>query len=210
MKLFRVRLMIVTALLGVCALSLVPLYVSQAKREWAQADLAGIPNVMGEWQGEDIAVDQQTQDILESSAVLVRKYTSGDRAVWLSLVYYSDNRVALHVPENCSIGAGTDILAKAVVPIAIEGGLDSAANKLVIRKKRSTQIILYYFQAGEFITPSYIKMRWRMIGNYLKNKSSSGALVRYSTIADRGEEEAVKTLQQFISLAAPVLQSHLR
>lgn len=210
MKNMRKRLTVVTITLAVCALALSPLYVRRNRREWADRNLSGLPMTIGAWQGEDVGVDNATLDLLESNAVLVRKYTKEGRSVWLALVYYGDNRVALHLPENCSIGTGTDILDRQTVTVAITGKGNLLVNELVTGGRQQTNIILYYFQAGDLMTPSYAGMRWRMIKNFLKNRTSSGALIRCSIVVERGEEEALDTLKDFLGTAAPVVFSQLQ
>ncbi len=210
MNTLRSRLLLVTILLALTCGALLPLYQKQGQKEWTEKDLSIIPATIGDWQGEDVEVDQETRDLLESDAVLVRKYTRGERSVWLALVYYGDNRVALHLPENCSIGQGTTILTRTGVSIPVADDSAIQANRLLVQGRRAVQMIVYYFQAGDFITPSYLGMRWRMITNFLQNTSSSGAFIRYSIVVQNGEEEAFKTLSEFASLAAPILRSELQ
>jgi EpsI family protein len=172
-------------------------------------DISKIPLNLGEWQGEDIAIDNKTKDILETESVLMRKYVKGKNSIWLAIVYYKDSRVALHLPESCYTGQGSHIVKRDREDINIPGLKNFYANKLILKGNKGNQAILYYFETGDLRTSSYQTMRWQMMLNKLKSKSNSGALVRFSALSGPNPDETLKILKQFIKEISPLLSKYL-
>lgn len=168
-------------------------------------DLSKIPMKVNGWQGKEIPVESDVNAILETESVLMREYKRSNDVVWLAIVYYKDSRVSLHLPESCYTGQGSQIVERGTEKINDQ----IIANKFVLKGNKGNQIVLYYFESGDFRTHSYQSLRWNMILNRLKRKSNSGALVRYSISIGRSQEESQKVLKKFISDLGPLLPQYL-
>lgn len=173
-------------------------------------DISKIPLKIESWTGKDFSVDRETKDILETDAVLMRKYTNQQgEEVFLAIVYYKDSRVALHLPESCLMGHGSELTYRGVEEISIPNEKKFYANKLLININRINSIVIYYFETGDIRTSSYEAMRWQMILNKLKSKGNSGALVRFSAFIKENQEKTLAELKQFIKEAAPIISKSL-
>ncbi len=168
-------------------------------------DLSKIPMKVNGWQGKEIPVESDVNAILETESILMREYRKGNDIVWLAIVYYKDSKVSLHLPESCYTGQGSQIVARGTEKINDE----ITANKFVLKGNKGNQIVLYYFESGDFRTHSYQALRWNMIMNRLKRKSNSGALVRYSIPIGRDQEASQKTLIKFIADFGGLLPKYL-
>ena len=204
----RLRYLIFIAVLSIFATIVVWMQYKQPSDK-SNVDISKIPLNVGDWQGEDAAIDKKTKDILETESVLMRKYTKGENSVWLAIVYYKDSRAALHLPESCYTGQGSHIVKKDRETISIPGLENFYANKLVLKGNKGNQIILYYFETGDIRTGSYQFMRWQMMLNKLKSKSNSGALVRFSTPIGQNPDETLKILKKFVNEIGPLLPKYL-
>jgi len=206
---FRIRYIILIGILSIFSVIIFWIQYKQPVQK-INVDISKIPLNIGEWQGEDIAIDKKTKDILETESVLMRKYVKGDNSVWLAIVYYKDSRVALHLPESCYAGQGSHIVKRDKEKIDIPGLKSFYANKLVLKGNKGNQIILYYFETGDIRTGSYQSMRWQMMLNKLKAKSNSGALVRFSmVITDSSLTSNLETLERFIKEIGKLLPNYL-
>jgi len=77
MQRFWVRYVI---LIGILVFSSGILMWAQFKqsKQMPLVDISQIPLNIGEWKGEEIVVDRQTKDILETEAVLMRNYINAN------------------------------------------------------------------------------------------------------------------------------------
>lgn len=173
-------------------------------------DITQIPLRIGEWTAKELPIDQLTTDVLETDSVLMRIYKNAQgREVVLAIVYYQDNRVALHLPESCYSGAGSFIVGRDIVPIPLADETNFRANHLTIRGNKGNQVAVYYFETSNARTPSYKDMRWQRMINKVKSKSNNGALVRFSTASTRSPDEDVALVKEFIQEISPVLTEYL-
>lgn len=168
-------------------------------------DLSKIPMQINGWQGKGIPVESDVNAILETESVLMREYKKGNDVVWLAIVYYKDSRVSLHLPESCYTGQGSQIVERGIEKVNTQ----ITANKFVLKGNKGNQIVLYYFESGDFRTHSYRALRWNMIMNKLRRKSNSGALVRYSVPIAKSQGETLKRLKEFISEMGALLPNYL-
>lgn len=208
MQRFRIRYIILIGILSIFSLIILWVQYKQPVKK-IRVDMSKIPLNVGGWQGEDIAIDEKTKNILETESVLMRKYVKGENSLWLAIVYYKDSRVALHLPESCYTGQGSHIVKRETEEISILGLKNFYANKLVLKGNKGNQVILYYFETGDIRTGSYQTMRWQMILNRLKSKSNSGALVRFSALIEQNPDETLKMLKKFINEIGPLLSKYL-
>ncbi len=163
-------------------------------------NLAKIPLQIGEWQGKDIAVNDKILDILQTQSLLMREYTNKEgQIIYLTIVYYSSNRVEFHSPERCAVGEGSNIVDSGKETIYIDTDRNIVANKFLVKNSQSEAITLYYYESGQYLTASYTGLRWNMILNKIQGKPNSGTLVKFSAVVSKNPVDTVNTLKKFIS-----------
>lgn len=211
MEKFKTRYLIVLVLLLLT--SIYVLFNSFSSSQSLLAEVEKIPLSIANWSGEKIAIDKKTFDILGTNSVIMREYKNKEgQIVWLSIVYYLDNRVGFHHPESCYGGVGYTIVDDRVEVIEILGERSCIIQAKVLhsRRENSEKLIIYFFEAGGFITPSYLELRKRMMLNQVKFKRHSGTMVRFSTpILNGNADEAFNTLKDFMSELVPILPRYL-
>lgn len=168
-------------------------------------DLSTIPIKVNGWLGKEIPVEADVNAILETESILMREYRKGNDKIWLAIVYYKDSKVSLHLPESCYTGQGSQIVERGTEKINDQ----IIANKFVLKGDKGNQIVLYYFESGDYRTHSYQSLRWNMILNRLKRKSNSGALVRYSIPIGQDQEASQEKLKNFIAEFGELLPKYL-
>lgn len=174
-------------------------------------DISKIPFNIGEWKAEEIPVDKQTKDILETESVLMREYVnSKDEKILLAIVYYKDTRVALHLPESCLMGQGSRLTDRKPEKIEISNDNYFYANQIITKGNRGNNLVFYYFETGSLRTNSYFKFRWQMLLNKLKGRSTSGALIRFSMVTiENNLTNDSETLKRFIKEMGELLPNYL-
>jgi len=208
---FRTRYIIVLILLLLT--SVYVLFNSFSSSQSALVEVEKIPLSIANWSGKRIFIDKKTFDILGTNSVIMREYESKEGQIaWLSIVYYPDNRVGFHHPESCYGGMGYTIIGERVETLEIKGERPCTIEARVLHYRRddNEKLIIYFFEVGDFITPSYLKLRKKMMLNQIKFKRHSGAMVRFSTpILDGNIDEAFTTLKEFMSQLVPILPQYL-
>ena len=210
MQKFHIRCLILVAVLVI--FSVLFLFTQyRTPQAWPQVDISDIPLKIGEWQGKEIEVNQNTKDILETDAVLMREYTNskGDR-IALAVVYYKDSRVALHLPESCLMGQGSRLTERNATPIILSNGTKFNAMQIITKSSSANFIMIYYFQTRDYMTASYFNFRKRMLLDRIRNKSASGALVRFSIDTKLDEmDKKNQILKEFIGAIGLIITQYL-
>jgi len=186
-------------------------FLSYDKYNNAQAGIQTIekiPHTLGKWTGHDVPIEDLIFEILETKSIIHRNYTANKNDVFLSLVYYPQTKVDFHAPEGCLAGQGVEI-SKTLknIYINVRGNRQKmVANQLVRQNNGSDELIYYFYKAGNFIGPNYIKLRLALALNKLTSKEKSGSLIRISTpIKSNNTQDAQNRLQEFIEELYPFL-----
>lgn len=210
MNKFNVRVVVSVILLTLTAI-LISFYQHSTKSDVSEIDISKIPKQIGNWQSKVIPVEQKVIDILQTPSVLINEFTNNaGKKAYLTIVYYKANRVEFHSPERCSVGQGSYIAEASRERIEWENEQNQLfVNKLIVKGERGAEVILYYFESGDFVTNSYFRLRLHMIANKLRNKSNSGALVKFSAPVDKDIEQTLNTIKEFAALAGPLLPQYL-
>jgi len=211
MQKFRVRYLTVLSLLSLTSVFILfDVYSSQNR---PTANINAFPLVLGDWYGEDIFIEKRIFDILETDAILMRKYINknGD-IVLFYIVYYPTNKVSFHAPEACFGGEGYTIMDKRIEAMKIPNTDWSTlkVNRLYYQRGDDKQIIVYFFESGDFMTYSHAKLRWKMLQDQIKFKRATAALVRLSTpLTGSNKDEAEDVLRNFLAEILPILPEYL-
>ncbi len=180
-------------------------------QEKKSIDISEIPFHIGEWKAEEIPVDKQTKDILETENILMREYVnSKGEKILLAIVYYKDSRVALHLPESCLMGQGSRLTDRKPEKIGISVDNYFYANQIVTKSNSGNNLVLYYFETGSLRTNSYFKFRWQMLLNKLNGRSTGGALVRFSKVVrENSLTNDLETVKRFMKEMGELLPTCL-
>ncbi|VAW34694.1 hypothetical protein MNBD_DELTA04-1624 [hydrothermal vent metagenome] len=206
-------------LIALVLLSAAACLVKSLQYDSKQDDVAGlaairtIPMRLGKWQGHDVPLAEEVYDILETRAILNRKYVSPEgNYIFLSIVHYSDTKVDFHAPEACLGGRGertTKIVKK--IYLTLNGKTFPLTIAEVKAKNFDSQSLSYYFyKAGNFMGQSYIKMRLNIAYNRLTEQNKSGSLIRVSVPMQLtvSKEKQEAQLVQFLQELVPFLVNH--
>lgn len=183
--------------------------------EMAQSqDIRAFPQVIAEWEGKDIPLEERVYEILETRNVLCREYTVNPQSfpdkipVYLTIVYSEDNRKVSHPPEICYSGSGTEIMDKSelIIDTPLE---DVKVSKFIAGKNGKKELVLYWYLAGNEFTTDYIKQQLKIVFKQARNKKAGGALIKISAPIVESEEKTLGELKRFAYQAAPIIKQFL-
>jgi len=172
------------------------------------ARLDKFPLKIGNWQGQDIKVENHVLEILGTKDVIMRRYKdrSGD-VVLLTVVYSVNNRDSFHPPEYCYIGGGGRLISKTKEEILLDGGTNFIANKLVMKYSGGVIKAWYWYCAGNTFTDNYYLQQANFIWKALRGRGLEGALIRVSI--DRGGADMESKAKDFVREVMPFLKKTL-
>ncbi len=177
-------------------------------------DLEKLPLTIGSWHGQDFPVEERIKNILQTDYILSRDYTNQKKKhVFLSVVYYPDNKIGFHNPESCNTGTGSRLVKKDVQSLKIKRSdapsEDLRVNKLLMEGAKWEKIILYFFVSGNYMTHDYLKFRLHMMKQQMSFRRPSGAQIQIHGNIDSDPEATVSTMKDFIKDLAPLLPDYL-
>jgi EpsI family protein len=182
----------------------------------ARQSLSSFPSQLGNWQGKDIPLDQETLDILGPGDFLVRAYRapSGDLPyVDLFLAYFPSQRTGdtIHSPKHCLPGAGWTPEENDRVTVSLPGHSPFPANRYVISKAGARKLVLYWYWAHDRGVASEYWAKYYLVKDAIRMNRSDGALVRITTDMFPGEttDAAQQRLQPFTADVIPLLDTYI-
>lgn len=176
-------------------------------------NLEDFPLTVGEWRGISYTVEDRVKDILDTEYILSRDYVSPQgEHVFLSMVYYPDNKIGFHNPESCNTGVGMKVLEEKIVPVNISmragGQKQIDLNMLVLGQDVPAKVIYYFYLTGDTMSGKYAAFRWQMMRQQMQFKRPSGAQVQLH-IPVRGSVEGTRDLvTRYMNALAPDLLSY--
>lgn len=182
--------------------------------EAGERAIGGIPQDIGIWKGKDMPLEDLIYEILETKSIIHRQYkTENGSEIFLSIVYHSKTKVNFHGPEQCLGGQGI-ALEKSFNTVSFLSKNDAVELDLVqmIQNQYGNKSLIYYFfKAGDFMGPSYIKLRLNLAMNSLINTTKSASLIRISTplpLTSSTEQSAV-VMNSFLQDLYPYIVQYL-
>jgi EpsI family protein len=200
---------------------------SRAEPAVERRPFSQLPLQLGDWRGEDRAMERDVLDLLKLTDYVLRVYvpesarqgsSAFDRQVrqeaapvYLYVGYYGSQRTGAtyHSPKNCLPGGGW--VFKSIDPITglLPGRPDAVVNRVVIEKGLDRQLILYWYQdRGRIVASEYAAKGYLILDATTRNRTD-GALVRISTPMLGSEQDAFAHAAAFVKLAFPALEPHL-
>ena len=177
-------------------------------------NLEKLPLTLGGWRGKSYPVQERILQILETEYILDRDYVNGDgRHLFLSVVYYPDNKIGFHNPESCNTGAGSKIIQKDVISIGKENSTtqldDFKVNRLILQRMQGDKVILYFFVSGDYMTHDYKKFRLHMMKQQMAFRRPSGAQIQVHSNIVHDLKTTIAIMKDFIQNLAPTLPDYL-
>ena len=171
------------------------------------------PEAIGEkWQGKRDYFKNNELAILKLSDYLLMDYENNGAAINLYIGYHGSQRngTAPHSPRACIPGNGWEIASIESYPIE-EGQDKFYANRLIIQKGESKQLVYYWFQQRGMKIDNEFVMKWYLFKDALVKNRSDGALVRLSTAVSSNENiaDADRRLKVFAQQLIPILPEYI-
>lgn len=198
------RYILIIIILALAAAASLHLYYQQIKPEDA-FNMVDFPKEISGWVSEEIPLEEQVYEILETRNLLMREYKKeGELPIVVYIIFSDKNRKSSHPPEICLTGGGVSILGKTEETITINKE-PLRINNLLVGKGDTREVMFYWFKAGKTFTPNYLIQQMRIMLSQLQGKSSGGAMIRVSTPAHPDEQKAKVRLIAFINNIMPVI-----
>ncbi len=210
MKKYEQRLLTVIVVLSVFAALQTAYALYNSRPPAGNINVFDLPVRIGEWSARDVPVEDKIKDILETESVLMRYYVNEkNESVLLTVVHYNDDRVEFHLPERCSVGQGSDVIASKTDHVILEDRTVFSYRSLAVENYNSSQLLAYFFQSEDYFTSRYSELKIRMILNKLFSRPNSGALIKCSTPVCSGQAESKIVLDKFIKELVPHIKKYL-
>src|SRR5258707_14644027 len=185
-----------------------------------RASLSSLPQQIDGWTGTDSVLDQETLDILGPGEFLIRDYENASQSQpqsqpWINLyiAYFPTQKTGdtIHSPNHCLPGAGWVPTSRELVQITRPDGSSFPANRYVVSKGGSRELVLYWFQAHGREVASGYWAKYYLVSDSVRMNRSDGGLVRLTTpmldgeTADAAQARVMKLWSQFL----PLLDSYI-
>jgi EpsI family protein len=178
--------------------------------------LESFPRRLSDWDATDIPIDKDTLDVLGPGDFLLRLYSNAKIStpdVSLFIAYFSSQRSGdtIHSPKNCLPGAGWAPVDSSRIMLSMPGHAPFPANRYLIAKGDSRQLVLYWYWAHDRGVASEYWAKYYLVADSIKMHRSDGALVRISTPLEPGEtvSAAQQRLLPFAAEILPLLNNYI-
>ena len=177
-------------------------------------NLEKLPLVIGTWRGQDFPIEERIKKILQTDYILSRDYANQEgKHIFLSVVYYPDNKIGFHNPESCNTGVGSRLVRKDFQSLKVGKSFapsgEFRVNRLLMEGAKGNKIILYFFVSGDYITYDYLRFRFYMMKQQMSFRRPSGAQIQIHSNIDSDPESTVSTMEDFIKDLVPLLPGYL-
>ena len=178
--------------------------------------LKSFPMQIGNWQGTDVAIDKDVLAVLGPGDFLLRVYQNEQQAepyTDLFIAYFASQRTGdtIHSPRNCLPGAGWTPVENARVMLNLSGHAPFPANRYVIAKGDSRNLVLYWYWAHDRGVASEYWAKFYLVDDSIRLNRSDGAMIRISTQMNPGEtpDDAQRRILPFAASIMPMLDSYI-
>jgi exosortase D (VPLPA-CTERM-specific) len=181
----------------------------------ARQPLISFPMQLGDWQGNEHALEARYLNILRLDDYLVADYTlrGSGSPVELYVAYYAaqDNTAAIHSPSVCIPAGGWEISGFQRISVPLRNAQSVPVNRTIITKGLDRRLVYYWFeQRGRQLTNEYAIKLTNAIDGVMMGRTD-GALIRVTTpiIALEPPDAADRRLQAFLDEAYPLIRPHV-
>ncbi|MCB2114974.1 MAG: VPLPA-CTERM-specific exosortase XrtD [Rhodobacteraceae bacterium] len=154
------------------------------------------PRRIGDWQSYTVELEPDIEKVLAADDYLNAFYEQpGERSVVNFFVAYYNKQTegqGIHSPEVCLPTGGWEVfsLQEVSLDLTAEGYGAFKANRAVIQKGLSKQIVYYWFEGRGRRESNDVTAKLRVLTDSLTIGRTDGALVRYVTPIETNESEA--------------------
>ena len=178
--------------------------------------LSLFPEQLGSWHRiSSNQLSAEVIDILKMDDYINYIYAAPDgKTIDLYVAFYQAVGISggYHSPKNCLPGSGWGIeqVQSFTLPTGIEGRNTSTVSEMVVRKQKTSQIVLYWYQnRGRIIGSEYMEKVFLVVDGLLKGRRD-GAFVRLiSHVDDKDIPATEAVLKKFSVLAMKELENFL-
>ena len=176
-------------------------------KDGSSIKIENFPKTIGEWRSADIPLDDRVYRLLGTNNLIMREYKNPQgQSVNLYIVYSLANLKVVRAPEICLQNEGGTIVDKSSVSVSNS----FPAVKLLLEKKFSRELVVYWFRIAGLNTSNLLKQQLKMALNQIRGKNTSIALIRVITnIENNNESEALDRIKSFCSLLMPLLPEYV-
>jgi len=177
--------------------------------------LKQFPEQLGGWSGTDVAIDKEVLDILGPGDFLLRIYQNQQKTPYIDLfiAYFRSQRAGdtIHSPQHCLPGSGWAPIENQHITLTMPGHQPFPANRYLIAKGDSRELVLYWFWAHNRGVASEYWAKFYLVTDAIKMNRSDGALVRITTPMYPGEtaDAAQQRILPFAGDVMPLLDSYI-
>jgi EpsI family protein len=172
--------------------------------------LKQFPAELGGWTGTDVAIDKDVLEILGPGDFLLRVYQNQQKTPYIDLfiAYFRSQRAGdtIHSPQHCLPGSGWAPVENQRITLTMPGRELFPANRYLIAKGDSRQLVIYWFWAHNRGVASEYWAKFYLVTDSIKMNRSDGSLVRITTPMYPGET-ADAAQQRILPFASDVMQS---
>jgi len=175
----------------------------------ARLPLSAFPQQLGAWRSSDIPISRDVLDVLGPGDFLLRayQYQEGRKPpVDLFIAYFPSQRTGdtIHSPKNCLPGAGWTPVESGQITLATPGHAPFPANRYVIAKGDSRDLVLYWYWSHDRGVASEYWAKFYLVADSIRLNRSDGALVRLTTPMYPGET-ADAAQQRLLPIASDII-----
>lgn len=183
----------------------------QPVRALQNADLKSLPMKIGDWRGEDWALDPKIEKSLGADDVISRSYNDGlpDNVVLFVIYRKYGRREFVHRPEACYPAAGYEITSKGYTTVPYAGRQITAYKVVAQKNEFDKQVIVYWFVSGKRTEASFVKQQIWMALDRIRPRKYGWAFVRIACPVIYSEEDALGRIREFLSKASAHLEKTL-
>lgn len=173
------------------------------------------PTQLGDSTGTDIPIDQDTLEVLGHGDFLHRVYRDSENAapIDLFIAYYRSQRAGEtpHSPQHCLPGSGWTPVQNQRILLATPGHEPFPANRYLIAKGASRQLVLYWFWAHDRGVASEWWAKYYLVNDSIQMNRSDGSLVRITAPMYEGEtaDAAQQRVLPFVDKVLPLLDTFI-
>jgi EpsI family protein len=144
------------------------------------SQLASIPLQVGQWQGEDVPIEEATAAVLQATEILLRGYQDPDgNYVGVFIAYFRDQKYGsqIHSPRHCLPGGGWVVADLQRVPFDL-GVRKIDCNRMTITKKTRVDQMFYWFHTRSGDLTSEYALKLDLVKNSLLLSPTDAIILR--------------------------------
>jgi EpsI family protein len=181
----------------------------------SRVPLQQFPAQLGGWNGIDVPIEQDVLDKLGPGDFLLRVYQDQAKTHYIDLfiAYFRSQRAGdtIHSPQHCLPGSGWTPIENQRVTLTLPGHEPFPANRYLIARGESRQLVLYWFWAHDRGVANEYWAKFYLVKDSIEMNRSDGSLVRVTTPIYPGEsaEAAQQRVLPFVKDVGPLLNSYI-